>query len=90
MMKYHGSPIAWGVLIGSLTCGLHGALLLADEPAAATSAAAEKPLRLLFISPVIHEEFFLPVKKGMRDAAKQIPVVRPGWRGRTNYRYDRT
>jgi simple sugar transport system substrate-binding protein len=74
MMKYHGFMIAWGVLISSLTCGFHGAFLLADEPTAATSAAVEKPLRLLFISPVIHEEFFLPVKKGMRDAAKQMGV----------------
>lgn len=42
--------------------------------AATNVLAAEKPLRLLFISPVIHEEFFLPVKKGMRDAAKRMGV----------------
>ena len=35
---------------------------------------AEKPLRLIFIAPVIHEDFFLPVQKGMRDAAKVMGV----------------
>ncbi len=74
MMKYHGLTIACVVLIASLACGLHGGLLSAAEPVAATSSSSEKPLRLIFISPVIHEEFFLPVQKGMRDAAKQMGV----------------
>jgi simple sugar transport system substrate-binding protein len=73
-MKCRAYSIAWGFLFSLLTCGFHGTSLLADEPAAATTTGAEKPLRLLFISPVIHEEFFLPVKKGMRDAAKQMGV----------------
>ncbi|HYW79829.1 MAG TPA: substrate-binding domain-containing protein [Thermoguttaceae bacterium] len=72
MMKYHGSRIACGVLILSLACGFQDAFTRADEPAAA--AAAEQPLRLLFISPVIHEEFFLPVKRGMHDAAEKMGV----------------
>jgi len=71
-MKHHRFLIACAVAIGVLTCGLHGAFIRADEPPAGT--AAGKPLRLIFISPVIHEEFFLPVKKGMRDAAKLMGV----------------
>lgn len=47
----------------------------AEEPFAKTPAmGVEKPLRLIFISPVMHEEFFTPVKKGMCDAAKQMGV----------------
>jgi len=33
-----------------------------------------KPLRLIFIGPVIHEEFFIPVRKGMADAARLMGV----------------
>ena len=33
-----------------------------------------KPLKLIFIGPVIHEEFFVPVRKGMADAAKLMNV----------------
>ena len=33
-----------------------------------------QPLRLILIAPVIHEEFFLPVRKGMADAAKLMGV----------------
>ena len=40
----------------------------------APTAGAEKPLRFIFIAPVIHEEFFLPVRKGMADAAKMMGV----------------
>lgn len=36
--------------------------------------ATDKPLKLIFIAPVIHEEFFIPVKKGMEDAAKLMGV----------------
>ena len=70
-MKYNNVPIIWAVLFGLLGCGVDGAFVFAATPAA---AATGKPLRLLFISPVIHEEFFLPVKKGMRDAAKKMGV----------------
>jgi len=73
-MKYCGVLIACGVSISLLTCDFPGDHALADEPAEAVSAVAEKPLRLIFISPVIHEEFFLPVKKGMRDAATRMGV----------------
>lgn len=37
-------------------------------------APSQKPLRLIFIAPVIHEEFFLPVRKGVADAAKLMGV----------------
>lgn len=57
-------------------------ILLAGIAAACISGStraqeppAEKPLRLIFIAPVIHEDFFLPVKKGMRDAAKAMGVT---------------
>jgi len=35
---------------------------------------ADRPLRFIFISPVCHEEFFDPVKKGMQDAARMMGV----------------
>ncbi len=73
-MKYRLFLIALGILVGLLTVNFSGTFLRADEPATVTSSATKKPLRLLFISPVIHEEFFLPVKKGMRDAAKRMGV----------------
>ena len=41
---------------------------------ATVAAGDEKPLRLIFIGPVIHEEFFVPVRKGMADAAKLMGV----------------
>jgi len=68
--KYSGLLIA-SILTGTFFCGGHTD---AVEPIAPATITAEKPLRLIFISPVIHEEFFLPVKKGMRDAAKQMGV----------------
>jgi simple sugar transport system substrate-binding protein len=69
MMKSYGLSIAWCLLIGSLICGFRAPLGRAAEP-----VAAGQPLRLIFISPVIHEDFFLPVKKGMLDAARQMGV----------------
>lgn len=33
-----------------------------------------KRLRFIFIAPVVHEQFFEPVKKGMRDAAERMGV----------------
>jgi len=49
----------------------------ARRSASAPTEAAHvpsKPLRFIFIAPVIHEEFFLPVRKGMADAAKMMGV----------------
>ena len=31
-------------------------------------------MRFIFIAPVIHEEFYLPLKKGMNDAAAMMNV----------------
>lgn len=42
--------------------------------AALPPAKAERPLRFLFVSPCVHEDFFNPVKKGMADAAKLLGV----------------
>jgi simple sugar transport system substrate-binding protein len=69
-MKCRIYSIVCGFLGSLLTSGFYDASLRADEVA----VAAKNPLRLIFISPVIHEDFFLPVKKGMRDAAKQMGV----------------
>ena len=44
-----------------------------DAGQAPTSAAA-KPLRFIFITTLVHEEFFQPVKKGMEDAARLVGV----------------
>lgn len=38
------------------------------------SAMPSEALRLIFIAPVIHEEFFVPVRKGMADAAELMGV----------------
>ena len=38
------------------------------------SSKTDRPLRLLFVSPCVHEAFFNPVKKGMRDAANLLGV----------------
>jgi simple sugar transport system substrate-binding protein len=70
-MKFRVYSVVCGFLGSLLTSGIHDAPLLADEPA----GAVEKKLRLIFIAPVIHEEFFLPVKQGMRDAAAQMGVA---------------
>jgi simple sugar transport system substrate-binding protein len=48
-----------------------------NQPAGPSSASAPyagRPLRFIFISPLVHEEFFNPVKKGMQDAAKLMGV----------------
>ncbi len=42
--------------------------------AALPPAQQERPLRFLFVSPCVHEDFFNPVKKGMADAAKLLNV----------------
>lgn len=39
-----------------------------------SDTTSSKPLRLIFIAPVINEEFFVPVRKGMADAAKLMGV----------------
>ncbi len=46
----------------------------AKAPAAATADRATKPLRFVFISALVDEEFFRPVKKGMADAAAMFGV----------------
>jgi simple sugar transport system substrate-binding protein len=48
-----------------------------NQPAGTSTASAPdagRPLRFIFISPLVHEEFFNPVKKGMQDAAKLMGV----------------
>jgi len=50
-----------------------------QSPASHTTQAEQagstgKQLRLIFIAPVIHEEFFVPVRKGMEDAARLMDV----------------
>ncbi len=57
------------VLLGVTACGF---CLRAE--AAEPTAAGEKRLRLIFIAPVIHEDFFKPVRKGMQDAAALMGV----------------
>jgi len=60
------------LLAGCLTLG---ALGCKSEPAAPAAAKkADKPLRLIFITTLVHEEFFHPVKKGMEDAARLMGV----------------
>ena len=45
---------------------------LAPPVDAAEGAETVRPLRFLFVAPCVDEEFFNPVKKGMRDAAKVV------------------
>jgi simple sugar transport system substrate-binding protein len=61
---------AW-ILAG---CMALGALGCKSEPAAPAAAKADKPLRLIFVTTLVHEEFFNPVRKGMEDAAKLMGV----------------
>ena len=56
-------------------CMALGALGCKSEPAAPAAAKkADKPLRLIFITTLVHEEFFNPVRKGMEDAARLMGV----------------
>ena len=63
-----------------LACFIAGCMALGvlgskSEPAAPAAAKkADKPLRLIFITTLVHEEFFNPVKKGMEDAARLMGV----------------
>lgn len=41
---------------------------------AAEQEQPERPLRFLFVAPCVDEEFFNPVKKGMRDAAELLDI----------------
>jgi simple sugar transport system substrate-binding protein len=41
---------------------------------ACLSVRAEEPLKFIFITTVVHEDFFKPVKKGMEDAAAMMGV----------------
>jgi len=43
-------------------------------PAGAAPDAAARPLRFIFITTLVHEEFFNPVRKGMQDAARLMGV----------------
>jgi simple sugar transport system substrate-binding protein len=49
-------------------------LLLFPAPLISQTAPKERPLRFIFISPVMNSAFFGPVKKGMRDAAARMRV----------------
>ena len=66
--------IGWGLLATAILVSSFDSPLWAEERNTANAVAGERPLRLIFIAPVIHEEFFMPVKKGMRDAAKMMGV----------------
>ena len=57
------------ILVASLAAGAFGC-----GAAAQKSAADGKPLRFIFITTLVHEEFFMPVKKGMEDAARLAGV----------------
>lgn len=50
-------------------------LLLFMLTAGCTEQQEEKPLHFRFIAPCVDEEFFDPVKKGMRDAAAMMNVT---------------
>ena len=59
----------------SLVCVLVvAAACLTLTPGCGEGGTSSKPLRLIFIAPVIHEEFFIPVRKGMADAARLMGV----------------
>ena len=45
---------------------------ISSPATAAEEAKSGRPLRFLFVAPCVNEEFFNPVKKGMRDAAEMV------------------
>jgi simple sugar transport system substrate-binding protein len=51
-----------------------GCLTTAPSSVQGADSTTSKPLRLIFIAPVIHEEFFLSVRKGIEDAAELMDV----------------
>jgi len=57
-----------------LACGLWGCNHGPMHRAQGAAAGAERPLRFIFISTLVHEDFFNPVKKGMADAARLMGV----------------
>ena len=61
---------AW-LVAGCLALGVLGCK---SEPAAPAAEKAAKPLRFIFITTLVHEEFFNPVRKGMEDAARLMGV----------------
>ena len=60
---------AWGALLMAPGCSPRGL-----EQQAGGERLANKRLRFVFIAPTMNEEFFRPVKKGMRDAAAMLDV----------------
>lgn len=62
--------VATGIMIAALA-GLAGC---ARAGGAGSPTRAGKPLRFIFITTCVDEEFFNPVKKGVRDAAVQMGV----------------
>ncbi len=54
--------------------GLGGCANMIAAPTAKLAKAPEKHLRFIFITTCVEEDFFKPVKKGMRDAAKMMDV----------------
>jgi len=70
-MKSTGLLLFCTILIG--TTGLETGRATAAPPEQ-SARNSSKPLRFIFIAPVIHEEFFIPVQKGMKDAARLMGV----------------
>lgn len=60
------------LLAWCLAGGLTTSRAAADEPG--RDEAAAKKLRFIFITTCVEEEFFVPVKKGMEDAARLMGV----------------
>jgi len=59
------------ILIGAAGCENGNSFRLTPGK---TARVPSERLRFIFIAPVIHEEFFLPVRKGMKDAAEMMGV----------------
>jgi len=65
---------AVSIVAGLALVALASSAAAAEKPAAPAGTAAEKPLRFIFITTLVHEEFFNPVRKGMEDAARLMGV----------------
>ncbi|MBE3095662.1 MAG: substrate-binding domain-containing protein [Planctomycetes bacterium] len=61
-------------VLAGLVAGVLGCAPPAQPPQGSAPADSKKPLRLIFITTLVHEEFFQPVKKGMEDAARLVGV----------------
>ena len=66
----------WSVLLSSLVAGpgCTDGIDVREEGRRAGRGADGERLRFIFITTVVHEDFFLPVKKGMEDAARAMDV----------------